>query len=63
MAKNIAKLAKGPVAVEMGVSNMDSKVASGNLVRSAAYDAPLESNAKRDKPHLGMEPRRGSGKF
>ena len=61
MAKNIVKHSNP--GMERGMSDMDSRVSSGNLQAEAAHSAPLKSNAKREQPHLGAKPRSGSGKF
>lgn len=63
MAKNLVKNNAQPMAMEMGAQNMEAKAASPNLVKSAAYEAPLKVNADRNKPHLGAMPPKGSGKF
>lgn len=60
--KNLSKEAIGPVAMEMGVQNMEGSVRSGNL-GSYAHEMPLENNMKREKMHMGAMPPKGSGKF
>lgn len=55
MAKNIAKAKKQPMAMERGAGSMEAKAASPNLVKSAAYEAPMKVNASRNQKHLGGE--------
>lgn len=57
MAKNVTKSPSPMLAMERGLKNMESSVASGNLVKSAAYEAPLENNRKRKaQVHIGGKP-------
>lgn len=63
MAKNLVKNNKQPIAMEKDTQNMEAMARSGNLEMGAAYDAPLKSNAKREKPHMGKLPGSGQGQF
>jgi len=55
MAKNLVRNNKQPMGMELGAQNHEAKAASPNLVKSAAYEAPMKVNADRNQPNLGGE--------